>query len=205
MEYQKITTLLGIKPDEVPRFITKKWIEVHDQSGNAEDRYKPSKQIRFKTSMLRSDLCDFSDAYIVVKGTITVTDPHNDAYDNKLAFENNAAFVSCISKINNTLIDNAEDLDVIMPMYNLLEYSKKYSKTTGSFWNYYRDEPNSGANNNINYSIKDSKSFDYKTSIIGKLEGNNAEKEVEIVAPFKQLSNFWRTLDMPLISCEILS
>ena len=202
MEYQKITNLLGIKPDEVPRFITKKWIEVHDQSGNAEDRYKPSKQIRFKTSMLRSDLCDFSDAYIVVKGTITVTDPHNDAYDNKLAFENNAAFVSCISKINNTLIDNAEDLDVVKSMYNLLEYSKNYSKTSGRFWNYYRDEPNSGANNNINYSIKESKSFDYKTCFAGKLEGRNTEKEVEIVAPLKHVSNFWKTLDMPLLNCE---
>ena len=83
-------------------------------------------------------------------------------------------------------------------MYNLLEYSKNYSKTTGSFWSYYRDEPNSGANNNINYSTNDSKSFDYKTSITGKLEGNNTEKEVEIVVPLKHLSNFWRTLDMPL-------
>ena len=73
MEYQKITNLLGIKPDGVPRFITKKWIEVHDQSGNAEDRYKPSKQIRFKTSMLRSDLCDFSDAYIVVQRRVTAS------------------------------------------------------------------------------------------------------------------------------------
>ena len=88
-------------------------------------------------------------------------------------------------------------------MYNLIEYSKYYTKTTGSFWNYYRDEPSSGANNNINYSIKDSKSFDYKTSITGKLEGNNTEKEVEIVVPLKHLSNFWRTLDMPLINCEI--
>ena len=90
-----------------------------------------------------------------------------------------------------------------MPMYNLLEYSKNDSKTTGSLWNYCRDKPNSGANNNINYSIKDSKSFDYKTSITGKLEGNNTEKEAEIVVPLKNVSNFWRTLDMPLINCEI--
>ena len=88
-------------------------------------------------------------------------------------------------------------------MYNLLDYSKNYSKTTKRFWNYYRDEPNSGAKNNINYSIKDSKSFDYKASITGKLEGNNTEKEAEIVVPIKHLSNFWRTLDMPLINCEI--
>ena len=70
--------------------------------------------------MLRSDLCDYSDAYIVVKGNITFTRPNNDAYDRKLAFKNNAPFISCISKINNTLLDNAEDLDIVMPMYNLL-------------------------------------------------------------------------------------
>ena len=87
--------------------------------------------------MLRSDLCDFSDAYIVVKGTMTVTNPDNNAYDKKLAFKINAPFVSCILKINITLADNAEDLVVVMPMYNLLEYSKNYSKITGSFWNYY--------------------------------------------------------------------
>ena len=83
--------------------------------------------------MLRSDLCDFSDAYIIVKGSITVTNPDDNAYDKKLASKNNAPFVSCISKIINTLIDNAEDLDVVMHMYNLLEYTKNYSKTTGSF------------------------------------------------------------------------
>ena len=76
--------------------------------------------------MLRSDLCDFSDAYIAVKGKITITDPNNDAYEKKLAFKNNVLFVSCISKINNTLTDNAEDLDIVMPIYNLLEYSKNY-------------------------------------------------------------------------------
>ena len=84
-------------------------IEIHDQPGSAEDRCKPSKRIRSKTSMLRSDRCGFSDAYIVAKETITVTDPNNDAYDKKLAFKNNVLFVSCILKINNTLIDNAED------------------------------------------------------------------------------------------------
>ena len=151
-------------PNEMPRFITKKWVEVHDQSGDANDRYKPNKPIRFKTSMLKSDLCDFSDAYIVVKGDITVTNPNNAKRNKAVAFKNNAPFINCISKINGIKIDNAEDLDVVMPMYNLLEYSKNYSKTTGSFWNYYRDEPNSGVNNNINYSMKDSKSFDYKAS-----------------------------------------
>ena len=155
--------------------------------------------------MLRSNVCDYSDAYIVVKGNITVTNPDNDAYDKKLAFKNNAPFTSCISKINNTLIDDAEDLDVVM--YNLIEYNKNYRKTTGSLWNYYRDEPNSGLggdNKNKNYSINDSKSFDYKASITGKLEDNNAEKDdVKIVVPIKYLSNFWRTLDIPIINCEV--
>ena len=101
-----------------------------------------------------------------MKGMITVTDPDNDTYDKELTLKNNAPFVSCISKIN-TLIDNAEDLDIVMPMYNLLEYSKNYRKTTESFWNYYRDEPNEesttgGSNVVIKYSIRDSKSFDYK-------------------------------------------
>ena len=83
MECQKIASLLDIKFENVRRFITKKWIKVHDQSGSAEDRYKPGKQIGFKVSMLRSNLCDYSDAYTVAKGDITVTDPNNNAYDNK--------------------------------------------------------------------------------------------------------------------------
>ena len=201
MEYQKITNLLDNIPDKVPTFVSKKWIEAHDQSGKT---YNTNKQIGFKTSMLRSDLCDYSDAYIFVKEKITVTNPNDNAYDKKLALRNNAPFFSCISKISNALIDNAEDLDIVMPIYNLLEYSKNYRKTTDSLFNYYRDEPNSGAEGNINYSIEDSKSFDYKTSITRKLESNNVEKDdIEIVVPLKHLSNFWRTLDIPLINCEM--
>ena len=83
--------------------------------------------------MLISDLCDYNDAYIVVEAKIIVTNPDNDAYNKKLALKKNAPF---------TIM---EDLDVIMPMYNLIEYSKNYLKTSGSLWNYYRDEPNSGA------------------------------------------------------------
>ena len=79
-----------------------------------------------------------SDAHIVIKGIITVTDPNNNAYDKKLAFKNNAPFISCILNINDTLIDNAEDLNILMPMYNLIKYIKNYSKTTGTLWNYQR-------------------------------------------------------------------
>ena len=130
--------------------------------------------------MLRLDLCDYSNAYIVVKGTITITDSNDASYDKKLVFKNNAPFTSCISKTNNTLIENAEDLDIVIPMINLPEYSKSYRKTTVSLWNYYRDKPNSGIggeNKNANYSIKDSKSFGYKTSITEKIKGIKRTKE----------------------------
>ena len=148
MEFQKIANFLDTTSDdkELPRFITKKWIEVYDQS---EKNYSSNKEIRIKTSMLRSDLCDFSDAYIIVKGDITVTNPNNAKRNKAVAFKNNAPFINCISKINGVKIDNAEDLDVVMPMYNLLEYSKNYRKTTGSLWNYYRDKPNNPLSSNF--------------------------------------------------------
>ena len=119
MEFQKVINLLDTTSDDkdIPRFVTKKWIEVYDQS---EKSYNVNKEIRIKTPMLRSDLCDFSDAYIVVKGTITVTNPNNARRNKAVAFKNNASFINCISKINGLQIDNAEDLDVVIPMYNLL-------------------------------------------------------------------------------------
>ena len=162
-----------------------------------------NKEIRIKTPMLRSDLCDFSDAYIVVKGDITVTNPNNAKRNKAVVFKNNAPFTNCITKINGVKIDNAEDLDIVMPMYNLLECSKNHKKTTGSLWNYYRDQPS-------NHLSTNSESFKYKTSITGNTYnvgddqvGYDANKvgknETEVVIPLKHLSNFWRTLDKPLI------
>ena len=142
--------------------------------------------------------------HILLLKKSTVTNLNNDAYDKKLALKNNAPFTSCILKINNVLIDVADDRDILMPMYNALICNKNYRKTIGSLFNYFRDEPNSGAVENISYSIKNSKSFDYKTSITGKLEVNNVEiDDVEIAVPLKYLSNFCRTLDIPLINCEV--
>ena len=133
MEFQKITNFLDTNFDDkdLPRFFTKEWIEVYDQS---EKHYSVNKKIRIKTPMLGSDLCDFSDAYIVLKGDITVTGPNNAKRNKSVAFKNNVPFISCISKINGVQIDNAEDLGVVMPMYNLFENSKIYRKTTGSMW-----------------------------------------------------------------------
>ena len=115
-------------------------------------QYSGSKNIRFKTPLLRSDLCDYSDAYIVVKGAITVESSIANIRANKeLAFKNNAPFRSLVLKINTTFIGNAEDIDIVMLMYNMLEYSDNYSMTSGSLWNYYRDEVNDNVNKNDNY------------------------------------------------------
>ena len=159
MEFQKIPNFLDMTTDNkgLPKFVTKKWIEVYDQS---QGNYDINKEIRIKTSMLRSDLCGFSDAYIVVKGNVTVTNPNNAKRNKAVTFKNNASFINCIWKINGVKIDNAEDLDVVMPIYNWLEYSKNYKKTTGSLWNYYRDQPSNPLSCNSEY-------FKYKTSITG--------------------------------------
>ena len=127
IEFQKIVNLLGTTSDDkdLPRFVTKKQIEVCVQSGI---NYDLNKEIRIKTPMLRSDLCDFSDSYIVVKGYIAITVPNNGERNKSVAFKNSAPFINNISKINGVQTGNAEDLDVVMPMYNLLEYSKNYLK-----------------------------------------------------------------------------
>ena len=157
--------------------------------------------------MLRSDLCDFSDAYIVVKGDITVTNPNNAKRNQAVVFKNNAPFTNCITKINGAKIDNTEDLDVVMSMYNLLECSKNHKKTTGRLWNYYRDQPS-------NHLSTNSESFKYKTSITGNTynvgdgeAGYDVERvsknKTEVVIPLKHLSNFRKSLNIPLINCEM--
>ena len=135
--------------------------------------------------MRRSDICDFSDAYIVVEGDITLEGDNDTNKRNKnLSFKNHAPFINCISKISGVKIDSIEDFDVVMPMYNLLEYSKNYRKTTGSLWNYYRDEPS-------NPLSSSSESFKYKTNIVGKTpEDNDSLTNAKVVIPLKLISNF---------------
>ena len=172
--------------------------------------------------MLRSDLCDYADAYILVNGTITVNGIVNGLENEiirrnrKLILKNNAPFASCMTRINNELIEDADDLDIVMPMYNLLEYSKNYRKTIGSLYNYYRDElsDDNNPNNFLNANVVNSSSFKYKNKITGntynvaaRAAGHDANKigkhDVELAIPLKYLGNFWRALNMPLISCEV--
>ena len=128
MEHYKISKLLN--GPFVSKFVTKKWTKVNDLSNS---QYSANKNIMFQTSMLRSDLWDYSDAYIVVRGRITI-EGDNDAKTRtkNLIFNNKAPFRLCISKINKTFVDNAKDIDIVIPMCNLLEYSDNYSMTSGS-------------------------------------------------------------------------
>ena len=152
--------------------------------------------------MLKSSLCDYSDAYILVKQKITITGARADAAarqadetDKGEAFKNCAPFTACKTNINNVEIDYCQDIDIVMLMYNLIEYSDNYAKKFGSLWQYYRDEPNN--------NLANSKSFKSKIKKAGKTPNNGNEKEVEIMVPLKYLSNFWRTLEKPLINCEV--
>ena len=206
MEYQKIANLIDDYASNQPsKFRTRNWVEINDESRGA---YNVNSQIKFKTTMLKSSLCDYSDAYILVKGTISVnsTAAQGAAANNtnkKVIFKNSAPFTNCISEINNTQMDNAKDIDIVMSMYDLIECSDNYAKTKGSLWQYCKDIParNNGAivifaENNL------TDPFNFKVKFTGRT-GDDGTKDVEIMVPLKYLSNFWRTLEMPLINCEV--
>ena len=216
MEHKTITNFLSkTSPEDIARFTSKKWVEIFGFSNGA---YNSNKDIRFKTFQLRNDLCDLNDAFIVLTGRIIVANSNNVAAENnrKVALKKSAPFFNCILKINSQLVEDAQDLDIVMPMYNQLYYYKNFKKTTGSFWNYYPDLPSSGYNNNnrnrIFYSIRNSKSFDYKFKLVGTLPSaadvanNDVEIELEdikIVVPLKNLSNFMFNLDFLLVNAEM--
>ena len=209
MEYQKIANLIDDDTLNQPsKFRTRNWVEINDESRGA---YNVNSQIKFKTPMLKSSLCDYSDAYILVKGTIGVNNTAAQGAtannnNKKVIFKNCTPFTNCISEINNKQIDNAKDIDIVMPMYNLIEYSDNYAKTTGSLWQYCKDIPagNANASDEITEFTEGNltDSFNFKVKITGRTE-NGGAKDVEIMVPLKYLSNFWRTLEMPLINCEV--
>ena len=142
MEYQEIASLLDDESNKSSKFKTKNWVEINDESRGT---YNANSQIKFKTTMVKSSLFDYSNAYIHVKGKITNTGEGDhdaakraDERDKGVAFTNCAPFAICISKINNIQIDHCKDIDIVMPMYNLIEYSDNYAKASGSLWQYYR-------------------------------------------------------------------
>ena len=198
MGYNKITNLLGkLDKDEIPKFTTVKWIEIFDQSNGT---YNLNKDIRFKTAQIRSDLCNFNEAYFVVTGKVNATNanlPGNINPPNGIVYAPNG-------------IEDAQDLDIVMPMYNLLNYSTNFKKTTGSFWSYYPDKPNSSTldvndRERVFYQIRNSESFNYKTKLASYLpDDNNIELEnVKIIVPLKNLRSYIFKLNFLMINSEI--
>ena len=216
---EELGSAVGSESENLSKFFTREYVRVNSLSNT----YNENKSIRFKTPILRSDLCDYVDAHVLVNGTITVTanagaNNIRDKRNRKLILKNNVPFASCITRINGELIEDAHDIDVVMPMYNLLEYSKNYRKTKGSLYNYYRDEltnDNIPANNVFNnIRVVDSNTFKYKNKIIdntynvaagaaGYDANKNETQPIELAIPLKYLGNFWRALNIPLISSEV--
>ena len=187
MEYQKIASLLQSTSDNLERefrtkFRTRNWVEINEDSRGTYT----NADIEFKSTMLKSNLCDYADAHIF--GRIAITGTGDDAAARQLhernkgvTFKNCAPCTKCISRINNTDIDNAQDIDIVMPMYNLIEYSDNYSATSGSLWQYYKDDPND--------NMEQSESVKSKIRITRKTPADGNTEDVEILVPIKYLSN----------------
>ena len=155
----------------------------------------------YNTRVLKPNLCDYAEAYILVDGTIRGTGGNNNT---RLALKNCAPFTKCNLEINDEHEDTAETLDITMPMYNLIEYSDNYQDSSATIYQYKRDEPPE-ANAINDLTTNTSSSFKYKVKLLGNpvLDGNIAKRSVKVVVPLKHLSNFFRSLEMPLINCKI--
>ena len=206
MEDKKIINLLDNALNQPSKFRTKNWVELNDES---RVTYPIDSHIKFKTIMLKSSLCDYGHPFLLVKGRTTVNNigtaaaPTNS--NKKVIFKNCTQFTDCIFEIKNTQVDNAKQIDIVMPMYNLIEYSNNYSKTSGCLWQNYKDIPavDDGCDivglNGANATY----SFNFKTKITGQTDNNGEINNVEIMVPLKYLGNFWRTLEILLNNCEV--
>ena len=195
MESQKIINLLDSDDNESQKFATKRWYIINDQNtgnnayGNGED----GTTIKFETKVIKHNLCDYSDAYMLVTGNI-----QNKPANSLVAFKNCAPFRTCDVTINDEHVEKAEDLDIVMPMYNLLEYSDNYQDSTGSLYQFKRDEP---PDDNADVANTTS-SLVYKSKLISGTDDNNVNK-VKLVVHLKYISSFFRSLEMPLVNCKI--
>ena len=216
MENRKIINLLNKDDIDSKHFATKKWYIINDENNT---NYRVDKNtgannpdtIKYDTRILKPNLCDYADAYILVDGTIRaipgapVGDPPAVPALNltRLVLKNCASSTKCNLEINDEHVDTAENLDIVMPMYNLIEYSDNYQDSSATLCQYKRDEPPADVTNNLTQN--NSTSFDYKVKLLGDpLVANNIGRlNVKTVASLKYLSNFFRSLEMPLINCKI--
>ena len=204
MDTQKIPNLLGDVDNESSKFTTRKWHVINDQNNTVYgERNEDNRTLKFETRVIKSNLCDSSDAYILVTGDITATGGNADT---RFALKDCAPFTKCITHINDEHFDNADNLDIVMPMYYLTEYSDNYLDTSGSLWQF--KSHGSPVNNDgapVILNTTNSSSFKYKSSFFKPLtaDDNGVFKYVKITVPLKYLTNFWRSLEMLLINCKI--
>ena len=191
METRKIVNLLNGSDDDNSKFATKKWYIIDSESNG---NYSQNDEIKFLTRSIESSICDYSYAYILVTENIVAT--LNNAAT-QVVFKNCAPFEKCRTEINETF--EATHINITMPMYNLIEYSDNYSDTSGSLWKFKRDE----ITTNADASNDNAPSFKYKANLIGNTEANGTKNGLKIAVPLKYLSNFWRSLEMPLINCNV--
>ena len=206
MENQEIINLLDKIDTDSKHFATKKWYIINDENNtnygvNKETGADNPDTIKYDTRVLKPNLCNYAEAYILVDGTMRAAAANNDA---RLALKNCAPFTKCNLEINDEHVDTAENLDITMPMYNLIEYSDNYQDSSATLYQYKRDEPPE-ANAIADLTADNSSSFKYKVSLLGNpvIADNIAKTSVKVVVPLKYLSNFFRSLVMPLINCKI--
>ena len=206
MENQKIITLLDKIDIDSKHFAIKKWYVINDEDNtiygvNKDTGANNPDTIKYDTRVLKPNLCDYAEAYILVDGTIRGTGGDNNT---RLALKYCAPFTKCNLEINDEHIDTAENIDIVMPMYNLIEYSDNYQDSSATLYQYKRDEPPE-ANGIDNLTVGNSNSFKYNVSLLGNpiVADNIAKKGVKVVVPLKYLSNFFRSLEMPVINGKI--
>ena len=206
MENQKIINLLNKDDTDSKHFATKKWYIINDENNtnygvNKDTGADNPDTIKYDTRVLKPNLCDHAEAYILIDGTIRAATANTAT---RLALKNCAPFTKCNLEINDEHIDTAENLDITMPMYNLIEYSDNYQDSSATLYQYKRDEPQE-YDPVADLTANNSDSFKYKISLLGDpvLNGAIAKRSIKTVVPLKYLSNFFRSLEMPLINCKI--
>ena len=218
MENQKIINLLDKDDTDSKHFGPKKWYVINDENNTNYGVDKDTgainpDTIKYDTRVLKPNLCDYAEGYILVDGTIRAANAVNAT---RLALKNCARFTKCNLEINDEHVDAAENLDIVMPMYNLIEYSDNYQDSLSALYQYKRDEP---PNNNVNLTADNSTSFKYNVNLLSNIAAAGPDNarvgrlnvkivplyhlNTSIIVPLKYLSNFFRSLEMPLINCKI--
>ena len=204
MENQKIINLLHKIDTDSKHFATKKWYIINDENNtnygvNKDTGADNPDTIKYDTRVLKPNLCDYAESYILIDGTIREAAANDNT---RLALKNCAPFTKCNLEVNDEHVDTAENLDITMPMYNLIEYSDNYQDSSATLYQYKRDEP---PQDNAIADLTVNNSCSFKVSLLGNpvLDGNITKRSVTVVVPLKYLSNFFRSLEMPLINCKI--